>query len=71
MNRLGLNVVASQEIYKDFISGKIINKYDFADGRLMHRFIQYSIEHKNDFDVLSSCCRRAKVNRFLFSVPYR
>lgn len=35
MNRLGLNVVASQEIYKDFISGKIINKYDFADGRLM------------------------------------
>lgn len=32
---LGLNVVASQEIYKDFICGKIINKYELIDGRLM------------------------------------
>ncbi|VEA70760.1 Uncharacterised protein [Serratia rubidaea] len=31
----GLNIVASQEIYKDFISGKIINKYELIDGRLM------------------------------------
>jgi len=31
----GLNVVASQEIYKDFISGKIINKYELIGGRLM------------------------------------
>lgn len=34
MDNFGLNPIASKEIYKDFISGKIINADEYYDGKL-------------------------------------
>lgn len=40
MDNFGLDEFASRAIYKDFISGKIINAYDYIDGELQpsHKF---------------------------------
>ncbi|WP_320151357.1 hypothetical protein [uncultured Tolumonas sp.] len=35
MNEFGLNVIASQEIYKDLIGGRVINRYELVDDKLV------------------------------------